>query len=72
MNAHGEMRNVYKILVGKPKGKRPFGRPRRIWEDNIKMDLRGIGFEGVNWIHLAQDRDRCLAVVNMAISLRVP
>jgi hypothetical protein len=53
----GEMRNSL-ILFGKPEGKRPFGRPRRRWEDNIKLDLRKTGFEGVDWIHLAQDRDR--------------
>jgi hypothetical protein len=54
----GEMINVCKILVGKSEGKRPLGRPRRIWEDNIKMDVKDIGWEGVDWIHLAQDRDR--------------
>jgi hypothetical protein len=52
-----EMRNAYKILVGKPKGKRPLGRPRYRLEDNIKIDLRKIGLEGVGWIHLDQDRD---------------
>jgi hypothetical protein len=49
-------RGVYKVLVGRPKGKRPLGRPRRRWEDNIKMDLREIGVDGVNWIRLAQYR----------------
>jgi len=52
---HGEARGVYRVLVGKPKGKRPLGRCRHRWEDNIKMDLREIGIDGVNWIHLAQD-----------------
>jgi hypothetical protein len=53
----GEMRNAYKILVGKPEGKRPLGRLRRRWEDNIGIDLREVGWEGVDWICLAQDRD---------------
>jgi hypothetical protein len=67
-----EMRNEYRILSVKPDGKRPLGRPRRRWEDNIKMDLRKIGWEGVNWIHLAQDRNRWRDVVNTVMSLRVP
>jgi hypothetical protein len=54
----GEMRNAYNILVGKSEGKRPLARSRGIWEDNIRMDLREIGWEGVNWMHLAQDRDQ--------------
>jgi hypothetical protein len=54
----GEMRNANKILIGKPEGKRPLGRPRRRWEDNIKMDLGEIRFDGVDSINLAQDRDR--------------
>jgi hypothetical protein len=53
-----EMRNAYKILVGNPEGKRPLRRPRRGWEDNIKMDLKGIGLEGVDWNHLVQNRER--------------
>jgi hypothetical protein len=64
-----EMRNVYKILVGKPEGKRPLRRPRHRWEDNIKMDLREIRFEGVDWIHLAQNRDHQQALVNMVMNL---
>jgi hypothetical protein len=52
----GEKRNAYRILVGKPEGKRPLGRPRRRWADNIKLDLREIGWDGVDWIDLAQDR----------------
>jgi hypothetical protein len=54
----GEEIKVYKVLVGKPEGKRPLGRPRRRWEDGIRMDLRGIDLRGVDWIRLAQDRDR--------------
>jgi hypothetical protein len=65
----GGMRNAYNILVGKPEWKRPFGRPRHQWEDNIKMDLREIGWEGVDWIHLAQDRDQWLTLVNMIMNL---
>jgi hypothetical protein len=58
-------------LVGKPEGKRPLGRSRRRWEDNIRMDLREIGWEGVDWKHLAQDRDQWRAVVNKIMNLRV-
>jgi hypothetical protein len=54
----GEERKVYTVLVGKPEGKRPLGRPRRRWENGIRMDLREIGMGGVDWIRLAQDRDR--------------
>jgi hypothetical protein len=57
--------------VGKPEGKRPLGRPRRRWEDNIKMDLQEVGCEGMDWIDLAQDRDRWRALVNVVIKLRV-
>jgi hypothetical protein len=60
----GEVRNAYSILVGKPEGRRPLGRPRRRWEDNIGMDLREVRFEDVDWIHLAQDRDKWRALVN--------
>jgi hypothetical protein len=60
----GEERKVYKVLVGKPEGRRPLGRPRRWWEDGIRMDLREIGLGGVDWIRLAQDRDRWWAVVS--------
>jgi hypothetical protein len=62
---------VYKVLVGKPEGKRPLGRPRRRWEDGIIMDLREIGFGGVDWMRLAQDRDRWRAVVSAVMNLRV-
>jgi hypothetical protein len=68
----GEIRNEYKILVGKPEGKRPLGRPRRRWEDNIRMDLGEIGWEGVDWIHLAQDRDQWRALVNTVMNFQVP
>jgi hypothetical protein len=54
----GEMRSAHNILVGRPEGRRPLGRPRHRWDDNIKMDLGEIGFGDVDWIHLAQDRDR--------------
>jgi hypothetical protein len=59
-------------LVGKPEGKRPVGRPRRRWEDNIKMDLKEVGYEGVDWIELAQDRDMWRALVNAVMNFRVP
>jgi hypothetical protein len=59
----GKRRAVYRVLVGKPEGKRPLGRPRRRWEDNIKMDLQEVGCAGVEWIKLAQDRDRWRALV---------
>ena len=68
----GERRGVYRILVGKPEGKRPIGRPRRRWEDNIKMDLQEVGCGGMDWIELAQDRDRWRELVSMVINLRVP
>jgi hypothetical protein len=66
----GEVRGAH-ILVGRPEG-RPLGRPRRRWEDNIKMDLREMGFGGVDWIHWAQYRDRWRALVNTVMNLRVP
>jgi hypothetical protein len=68
----GKVRVAYNILVGRPEGRRPLGRPRRRWEDNIKMDLVEVGFGDVDWIHLAQDRDRWQALVNMVMSLWVP
>jgi hypothetical protein len=68
----GEKRNAYRILVGMPEGKRPLGRPRRRWVDNIEMDLRGIGWDGGDWIDLAQDRDQWRALVNTVMNLRVP
>ncbi|KAJ4450411.1 hypothetical protein ANN_01835 [Periplaneta americana] len=66
----GESRNAYRVLVGRPEGKRPLGRPRRRWEDNIKMDLREVGYDGRDWINLAQDRDRWRAYVRAAMNLR--
>jgi hypothetical protein len=68
----GEKRNAYRILVGKPEGKRPLRRPRRRCVDNIKMDLREIGLGGMDWIDLSQDRDWWRALVNTAMTLRVP
>jgi hypothetical protein len=68
----GEMRNACRILVGKPEGKRPLVRPRRRWVDSIKMDLREVGWDGTDWIDLAQDRDRWRAYVNTVMNLRVP
>jgi hypothetical protein len=68
----GEKRNVERLLVGKPEGKRPLGRPRRRWMDNIKMDLLDIGMNVVDWIVLAQDRYRWRALVNSVMNLRVP
>jgi hypothetical protein len=67
-----EKRNVYMLLVGKPEGKRPIGRPRRRWVDNIKTDLLEIVWGGVDWICLAQDRDKWRALVNAVMNLRVP
>jgi hypothetical protein len=67
-----EKRNVYRLLVGKPEGKRPLGRPRRRWIDNIKMDLLEIRLSVVDWIGLAQDRYRWRALVNSVMNLRVP
>jgi hypothetical protein len=67
----GEEIKVHKVLVGKPEGKRPLGRPRRRWEDGIRMDRREIGYEGEDWIRLAQDRDRWRAVVSAVMNLRV-
>jgi hypothetical protein len=68
----GEKRNVYRILVGKPEEKRQLRRPRRRWVDNIKMDLREIGCDGVDWMDMAQDRDQWRALVNTILNLRVP
>jgi hypothetical protein len=67
-----EFNCVSRILLGKPEGKRPLGRPRRRWVDNIKIDLREIGWDGMDWIDLAQDRDQWRALVDTVMSLRVP
>jgi hypothetical protein len=67
----GEERKVYKVLVGKLEGKRPLERPRHRWEDGIRMDLREISLGGVDWIRLAQDRDRWRAVVSVVMNLRI-
>jgi hypothetical protein len=68
----GETRNAYRRLVEKPEGKRPLGRPRRRWVDNIKMNLREVEWDGVDWIELAQDMDQWRALVNTVMNLRVP
>ena len=70
--AYGEGRAVYRVLVGKPEGKRPLGRPRRRWEDNIKIDLQEVGGSCVDWTEFAQDRDRWRALVGTVRNLRVP
>jgi hypothetical protein len=67
----GEERNVYRVLMGKPEGKRPLGRPRHRWEDGIRMDIRESGWGSVDWIQMAQDRDLWQALVNMVMNLRV-
>jgi hypothetical protein len=66
------MRNAHKIVVGKPEENTPLGRPRQRWEDNIRTDLREIGWEGVDWIHLAQDGNQLWALVYTVMNLRVP
>jgi len=68
----GEGRGVYRVLVGKPEVKKPVGRPRHRWEDNIKMDVQEVGCGGIDWIKLAQDRDRLRALLNAIMNLRVP
>ena len=65
-------RGVYRVLVGKPEGKRPLGRPRRRLEDNIKMDLQAVGCGGMDWINLSEDRDRWRVLVNDVMNIRVP
>ena len=67
-----EIRGVYRLLVGKPEGKKPIGRPRLGWEDNIKMDLQEVGCWGMDWIDLTQDRVRWWALVNVEMNLRFP
>jgi len=67
-----EKRGVYRVLVGKPEGKRPPGRPRRRWVDNIRMDLQEVGYGYMDWFGLAQDRDRWRTLVSAVMNLRVP
>jgi hypothetical protein len=71
-STYGEKRNAYRLLVGKLEGKRPLGRPRRRWVDNIRMNLGEMGWSDVDWIRLAQDRNRWRALVNSVWNLRVP
>jgi hypothetical protein len=71
-STNGEKRNVYTLLVGKSEGRSPLGRPRRRWVDNIRMDLVEMGWGDVDWIGLAQDRDRWRALANSVLNLRVP
>jgi hypothetical protein len=68
----GEERHVYRVLIGKPEGKRPLGRPRHRWKDGIRMNIREIGWGSVDWIQLAQDRVQWRALVNTVMNLRVP
>ena len=68
----GDRRDVYRVLVGKPEGRSPLGRPRRRWEDNIKMDLQEVGYGGLDWMELAQDRDRWRALVSTVMNFQVP
>jgi hypothetical protein len=68
----GEERGICRVLVGKPEGKRPMGRPRSRWEDNIKMDLQAAGCGGMDWIDVGQERDRWWALVNAVMNFRVP
>jgi len=69
---YGERRGVYRVLVGKPEGKRPLGKPRRRWKDNIKVELQEEGCRGMDWIDLAQNRDRWRALVNAVMKRRFP
>jgi hypothetical protein len=71
-NTNGGKRNAYRILVGNTEGKKPLGKSRRMWVDNIKMYLRVMGWDGMNWIDLAQDRDQWRALVNAVMNIRVP
>jgi len=71
-STYGESRGVYRVLVGKREGKRPLGRPRCRWEDSIKMHLQEVKFGGMDWVDLAQERDRWWAPVNAGLNLQVP
>jgi hypothetical protein len=68
----GDMRSAYRVLVGRPEGRRPLGRPRPRWEENINMDLQEVGWGIMGWIDLVQDRDRWRALMNAVMNLRVP
>ena len=68
----GERRGIYRVLVGKTEGKRPLERPRRGWEDNIKMELQEVECEGIDWIDVAEERNKWWALVNAAMNLQVP
>jgi hypothetical protein len=68
----GDVRSAYTFLIETPNERRPFGRPRRRWEDNIKMDLQAVGWEGMDWIDLAQDRDKWRVFVNAVMNLQFP
>ena len=70
-NTYGESTGVYRVLVGNPERNKPLGRPRRRWEENIKMDLQEVGSNGMEWIDVAQDRDRWRALVNEVMNIRV-
>jgi hypothetical protein len=67
----GERRGVYRVLMRTPEGKRPLGRPRHRWEDNIKMDFKEVGCGGIYWVELAQDREMCRALLNAVMNIRV-
>ena len=71
-STYGETRGVYRVLVGKPEGKKPLGKPRHRWEDKIKMDLQEVGCGGMDWIELVQDRDRLWVIVAAVMNLQVP
>ena len=70
-SAYGGEEGLYRLLVGKPEEKRPLGRPRRRWEDNVKTDIQEVGCGGIDWIDLAQDRDRWRVLVNAVMNLRI-
>jgi len=71
-STYGGEESIYRVMVGEPEGKRPLGRPRRRWKDNIIMDVQEVGCGSMDWIELAQDRDRWRALVNAVLNLRVP